>query len=150
MQRTWGTLIPAILFIGALSSVFALPDTSAMQPPERGRSMALQLAKELGLTKDQQIKMKTLHIQMEALRKEQRDKIKAIIDKGKAELLKDSPAKTVLYGLARDMGNLRQEMAEKEADNLLKLKSILTYEQFKKILDRPPREPHMMPADTTK
>jgi Spy/CpxP family protein refolding chaperone len=146
MHRTWGTFIPALLFIGTLSSAFALPDSASMQAPDRDRVMMAQhLAKELGLTKDQQIKMRNIHLGMETLRKDNRDKIKAVLDESKAELLKEAPSRVVLYRLARDMGNLRREMAEKEADNLLKLKTILTDEQFKKLLSMPPHMPYRMP-----
>jgi Spy/CpxP family protein refolding chaperone len=64
------------------------------------------------------------------------EKMKALRDKSKEELIKPSPSKDALYAFAKESGELRQSMAEKEADHLLKVKTVLTPEQFTKLLSK--------------
>ena len=144
MRRTVETTILTVLFFATLT-VFAESDTSSAKDTLRFKAMEQHMVQELGLNKDQQVKMKSLHADMKNIRKEHGDRMKVIMDKSKNELLKDSPSRAVLYGLAKEMGDLRTAMAKKEADHLLKLKTILTPEQFKKLLSKPPHEP--MPPD---
>ena len=70
----------------------------------------------------------------------------------KEELLKPAPNKAVLYGYAKEMGGLHKAMAEQMADHMLKVKTILTKDQFSKLLSNemhPPgmREMHTGPHD---
>lgn len=128
-----------VLLLCATGTTFAEPDGSPAQDTLRFKAMEQHMIQDLGLTKDQQVKMKSLHADMVNVRKERGSQMRAIMDKSKAELLKDSPSKALLYGLAKEMGEIRTEMAKNEVDHLLKVKSILSPEQFKKLLNKPPR-----------
>ena len=127
----------AILAVAA-TAVMAAADSTGWKNGERAK----KFAQMLGLTADQQERLKALRPEMQAIRKEERDRMQVIMDKSKVELLKPSPDRVVLYGYAREMGALRTEMAQKEADHLLKVKAVLSPEQFAKLLNRPPREFH--------
>jgi Spy/CpxP family protein refolding chaperone len=89
---------------------------------------------QLNLSSDQKAKLKDLHAGMKEFRKANFEKMKALLDKSKDELLKAAPSKTILYGYAKEMGDLHRAEAEHMADHMLKLKSILTKEQFEKLI----------------
>jgi len=146
MWRTGKQMVLAVLMLGALT-VYAGPGTSVpANDSARFRAMDQRMARDLGLTKDQQEKIKKLHGDMKNARKDHGNQMKAIMDKSKTELLKNSPSKVVLYGLAKEMGDLRAEMAKFEVDHLLLLKAVLTPEQFHKLLSKPaPCGPGQMP-----
>jgi Spy/CpxP family protein refolding chaperone len=92
------------------------------------------MAKELGLSTQQKSQLRELRKEMRDFHRSQMDKMRALRDKSKGELLAASPNKEILYGFAREMGELRRVMAEKEADHLLKVKAVLTPDQFEKLL----------------
>ena len=92
--------------------------------------------KDLNLSADQKAKLKSVREAMKPVREASMEQMKALREKAKTELLKASPAKPVLDDLARQMGQLHQQMAMKEQENLLKIKAILSKEQFEKILSR--------------
>jgi Spy/CpxP family protein refolding chaperone len=96
---------------------------------------------QLGLSEDQKAKLKDMRTTMREFRKQNFEKMKTILDKSKEELLKQTPSQSVLYGYANDMGNLHREMSKQMADHMLKLKSILSKEQFTKLLSNEFRSP---------
>jgi Spy/CpxP family protein refolding chaperone len=102
----------------------------------KGKDMGNKIAQELGLNADQKTKLKALREEMKTVRKDHMEKMKALRDKSRDELLKAAPAQAVLYGYAKEMGDLHTVMAQKEADHLLKVKAVLTPEQFKKLLSK--------------
>jgi Spy/CpxP family protein refolding chaperone len=124
--------VAVILCFAAGAAVAAAPDSSQA----KGNGAGDRIAKELGLSADQKAKLKDLREEMKGVRKEHMEKMKALLDKSKEELLKASPNKGVLYGYAKQSGDLRRIMAQKEADHLLKVKAILTPEQFKQLLSK--------------
>jgi len=106
---------------------------------------------QLGLSEDQKAKLKDMRTSMREFRKQNFEKMKVILDKSKEELLKQNPSQSVLYGYANEMGNLHREMSKQMADHMLKIKSILSKEQFTKLLSnefRPPMPggPHGHPG----
>jgi Spy/CpxP family protein refolding chaperone len=129
MNKKWMLIIAVIA--GIAGSAIAGQDSCG---GVRGKNFREKMAKELGLSADQKEKLKELHKTMRDVRKEHMEKMKALLDKSKEELLKPAPSKDTLYEYARASGELSRIMAEKEADHFLKVKAILTPEQFKKLL----------------
>jgi Spy/CpxP family protein refolding chaperone len=129
-------LVPAFLlaFLMGATSLSAGPhDSSSVSMKD---SLHQKWFAQLNLTGDQKAKMKALREEMRSLRKANREKMKALLDKSKEELLKAAPNKTVLYGIAKEMGDLHKAMSEHMADHLLKVKAILSKEQFEKMLSK--------------
>ena len=124
-------LVPALFLAG---SAFAAPHDSAATA-QRDSSHQKWIA-QLNLTADQRAKMKALRDDMRAQRKANMEKMQALREKSKEELLKATPNKSVLYGYAKEMGELHKTMAEHMADHLIKVKAILTKEQFEKMLSK--------------
>ena len=143
MRSKNAVAVAVIMCFAAGATLAAAPDSSQ----SKGKGMGDKIAKELGLSADQKTKLKDLREEMKGVRKEHMEKMKAILDKSKEELLKASPKKEVLYGYAKQSGDLRRIMAEREVDHLLKVKAILTPEQFKKLLNKDFRHgPGMVPG----
>jgi Spy/CpxP family protein refolding chaperone len=93
-----------------------------------------KMAKNLGLTPDQQAKLKDLRADMGKQNKITRDKIKTLREKEKEELLIPNPSQQALYGYAKEINDLQGAMAEKRLEHLLKVKEVLAPDQFKKLL----------------
>ncbi len=96
---------------------------------------------QLGLSENQKARLKDMRKQSMEFRKQNFEKMKVLLDKSKDELLKPSPSKTVLHGYAKEMGELHRAMAEQMADHMIALKSVLTKEQFEKLLSNELRPP---------
>jgi Spy/CpxP family protein refolding chaperone len=113
---------------------------SAMAAPDSANAVQKEKVKkifdDLCLNADQKAKLKDLRMEMQTIRKDHNEKMKDLREKIKDEILKDSPSKSALNGFAKDIGNLRAIMAEKEYEHLLKIKLLLTPEQFKKLLSK--------------
>ena len=105
-------------------------DTSHAQ----GKAMWQKITKNLELTPDQQAKLKDLRADMGKQNKISRDKIKTLREKEKEELLIPNPSQQALYGYAKEINDLHGAMAEKRLEHLLKVKEVLTPDQFKKLL----------------
>ena len=90
-------------------------------------------AKELGLTQDQISKMKEIReqnkIKTKQIIQEIRDKDKAIDE----ELLKENYDRAVVNGLLQEIRQLSADMAQLRIDDKIKVRSILTPDQFLKI-----------------
>jgi Spy/CpxP family protein refolding chaperone len=125
-------VVLAIVSFSVMAIAAGDGDSSAMREMPRGE----ELAKELGLSSQQKAQLKSMREEMRGVRKEHIKKMKALRDKSKEELLKPVPSRDVLYSYARESGELRRIMAEKEADHMLKVKAVLTAEQFKRLLSK--------------
>lgn len=90
---------------------------------------------ELGLNEDQRSKIKALHEGMKEKRATDRETMKNVKKKIKEELLKDKPNRSTLTSLSKEVADLTFKKTEAWADHLLKVKEILTPEQFKKMTD---------------
>jgi len=122
-------LIMASIIAGIVGVVYVSADIASGGIEENAK-----IAKKLDLTKDQQAKLKTLWTSLAAQNKDTQSKIKAIREEEKKELLSPSPNQQALYGYAKEINDLQGAMAEKRLEHLLKVKEILTPDQFKKLL----------------
>jgi Spy/CpxP family protein refolding chaperone len=113
-----------------MSPVFAQPDTAHMAKCQD------KMMTDLKLNADQKEKIKGLHKQHRESMKPFHEKMKAIRDQVKAELLKPQPSKQALDGFAANLGELHKQMALMRNDHLLQFKAILTPEQFSKLVNR--------------
>ena len=136
------TIFSVVLFSLLLSATAALcsPDSTRAAPKDSSHQ---KWWAQLNLNDDQKAKLKTLRQDMRESRKANFEKMKALLDKSKEELLKPSPNKTVLYGYAKELGDLHKAMAEHMADHMLKVKTILTKDQFAKLLSNEMHPPMM-------
>ena len=91
---------------------------------------------QLGLTEQQETKLKELHKKAAPARRERMKKIGEVREQIKQELLKEKPSKKTLDDYANRMGALHKEMNAASIDHLLKVKAILTPEQFAKFTDK--------------
>jgi|WetSurMetagenome_2_1015567.scaffolds.fasta_scaffold00110_27 Spy/CpxP family protein refolding chaperone len=133
-----------IMFAGAALCVAAavpaalFAQDSAWSPKDSTRH---KIWAQLGLSPDQKAKLKDMRKQMMEFRRQSFDRMKALLDKSKEELLKPSASKAVLYGYAKEIGDLHKAMSERMADHMLAIKSILSKEQFEKLLSNEFRPP---------
>jgi len=93
------------------------------------------LTEKLNLTADQQGKLLALHKEKNAEAKPLFDQMKAIRDKVKAELLKSEPSKQALDNFASQLGDLHRQLVRNMNEHLLKVKAILTPDQFSKLVN---------------
>jgi len=134
----WQTMVlPAIVSALLLSSGAATgqPGPDQGQGPGKGERPHRMWA-ELNLNDKQKEELKKLHDEMQEVRKKHREAVKTVRDKMKAELLKKESSQNVLYGYAGELGELHKQMTKDRTDHLLKVKKVLTPEQFKKIVEK--------------
>jgi len=122
------------LLLSAIT-VSAQPGEGQGRDPEGKFERSHRMWKDLNLTDDQKAKLKTLHDEMQQVRKKHFDAVKKVRDKIKDELLKDSPSQKTLHGYAGELGELQKQMTKERSDHLLKVKKLLKPDQFKKLLD---------------
>jgi Spy/CpxP family protein refolding chaperone len=132
MRTRMMVAVSAVAWLFVPGFTAAPGDSCCAHDMHRGEKMA----KELGLSTQQKSQLKELRETMREAHKDQMQKMKALRDKSKEELLKPVPSKDALYAIAKESGELRRVMAEKEADHLLKVKVVLTPEQFNKLLSK--------------
>ena len=60
--------------------------------------------------------------------------VKKVRNKIKEELLKEKPSQGTLNGYAKEAGKLHGKLSEKRMAHFLKVKEVLTKEQFEKLL----------------
>jgi Spy/CpxP family protein refolding chaperone len=118
-----------------LSIVFSTAFSQPGNPSHRKEGPQYNWA-DLGLTEDQKAKLKEIHEEMADARKENFEAVKALRVKIKEELLKNDPAKSMLDSYADELGKLHKEMSRARNEHLLKVKKILTAEQFSKVVNK--------------
>jgi Spy/CpxP family protein refolding chaperone len=91
--------------------------------------------KDLNLTADQMTKIKVLHDEQQASVKDQMGKMKDLREKIRVELIKDKPNSELLKKYGKETGDFFTAITQKRIDHLIKIKVILTKEQFDKLLD---------------
>lgn len=111
-------------------SVSARPGDSMMEKHHQ------KMIEELKLNADQKEKLKALHQEMRDKGKALFEKMKAIREKVKAELLKDKPSQQALDEFAAQLADLHKQLIQQRHAHLLQAKAILTKEQFSKLLSR--------------
>jgi Spy/CpxP family protein refolding chaperone len=134
-------LMAGVLVIAPLSSM------AQDQPPAPDKHPH-KMWTDLGLTEEQKEKLKELHQEMKTVRTGHMEQIKALRQKAKEELLKEKPSRNTLNALARNQGDIEQKFAEKRLEHLLKLKGVLTSEQFTKFVDREWSGPRKCPPNS--
>ncbi|MBN1309302.1 MAG: Spy/CpxP family protein refolding chaperone [Chitinispirillaceae bacterium] len=91
---------------------------------------------DLNLTEEQKGALKTLHQEMRTIREKHMDAVKSVREKIKNELLKSDPSQSTLYGYAGELGELHKQLSRNQGDHFLKIKKVLTPEQFAKLLEK--------------
>lgn len=126
---------------GALATLVVLPMPGAAEPPQHECSgkCRQQMFADLNLTAEQQQQLKALHDEMKSMREKNMESVKTVRDKMKAELLKADASSNVLYGYAAELGELHKQMSKDRCDHLLKVKKVLTPEQFAKLVEKEDR-----------
>lgn len=136
------------LLLPAVTLLFSLAAAAPGSRPCKGRGPDSTCAAwknhrmfdDLQLTQEQQTKLKTLHDEMMTVRKNHMEAVKGVRDKMKAELLKKSPSQKLLGGFAGELGELHKKMTQDRTAHLLKVKKVLTPEQFTRLVEK---EDHM-------
>ncbi|HEX2960133.1 MAG TPA: periplasmic heavy metal sensor [Chitinispirillaceae bacterium] len=91
---------------------------------------------DMKLTAEQQEKLKTLHSEMQEVKKAHKGEVITIRKKIADELLKDTPSTESLDSYSKELGDLHAKMTRERYTHLLKVKQILTAEQFKAMISR--------------
>lgn len=91
-----------------------------------------RIAKRLELTEEQKAKFKDHREKMKKYMEEEREGVKGLGEKLKAELQKDNPDRATVQSLIRKISQKQTEMQIKRMDSLLELRKTLTPEQRKK------------------
>ncbi len=95
-----------------------------------------QMCSELGLTEEQKVKLKELHQEIKALRTENFKNARSIRMKIRDELIKESPSASQLDLYAAELGEVHKLISKQHNDHLLKVKVVLSAEQFSKIVNK--------------
>jgi Spy/CpxP family protein refolding chaperone len=128
--------LPVVIM--AVAAFWCAPVFAADTTAAAGHHDGNEWFKGLNLSADQTEKLKALRDEMKPLRQATQDQMRALREKSKDELLKANPSKSVLDDLARQMGEVHHQTALKEHEHLLKIKAILSKEQFEKLLSHDP------------
>jgi Spy/CpxP family protein refolding chaperone len=125
------------VFIPLLSIIVMLATPLFANPDGRGHGDKHRHAfEELNLTDEQHTQLKLLKLDMQKEQILHFDEVKKIRDKIKEELLKEKPSQTKLNEYSKELGKLHGKLSEKRMAHLLKVKEVLSREQFEKILSR--------------
>jgi Spy/CpxP family protein refolding chaperone len=90
----------------------------------------------LGLNQEQQSKLLKIHNEMRNIREKHRDSIVSVRLKIRNELAQPKPSKQILDGYAVELGKLHTDQIQNNTEQMLKIKEILTPEQFSKVIDK--------------
>lgn len=131
--------LSVLLSAAALSSVLIATGLQAQPRDGEGENRHHRMFADLNLSEKQKGDLKTLHQEMQELRLRHTESVKAVRDKMKTELLKSDASQNVLYGYAGELGELHKQMSKDRSDHLLKVKKVLTPEQFSKLVEREDR-----------
>ena len=122
-----------------LAFTMLLPISALADGKQKGKGHPMKKTwMRLGLTSEQETRLKELHWQTATDRRELEIKIKELRGKIKMELLKDKPSQKVLDDYAAQMGDLHKQKNLSSIDHLLKVKKILTPEQFRTFAEKGP------------
>jgi Spy/CpxP family protein refolding chaperone len=98
--------------------------------------------KDMKLTTEQQEKLKALHEQMQETRQKHKNEVKVIRKKISDELLKDTPSTADLDTYSKELGDVHARMTQERYNHLLKVKQVLTTEQFKMMVSHEDYDKH--------
>lgn len=125
------------LIIPLLSIIFMFSTPLIAQPnnPEHyGRHKGF--IEELNLNDEQATQLKLLKLDMQKEHVLHFGEVKKVRNKIKEELLKEKPSQGTLNGYAKEAGKLHGKLSEKRMAHFLKVKEVLTKEQFEKLLSK--------------
>lgn len=115
--------------------LFAQPADGAGHCGEHSKGPHHEM-KGLNLTEEQKTKLQELRIEHKPAMVKIKETMKLIKQKSKIELLEDKPDKTILKKYSQQIADQHRIMAESMTEHLLKVKKILTKEQFEKMLSK--------------
>ena len=125
------------VFIPLLSIIVMLATPLFANPDGAGHGDKHRHAfEELNLTDEQHTKIKLLKLDMQKEHVLHFDEVRKIRNKIKEELLKEKPSEAKLNGYAKELGKLHGKLSEKRMAHLLKVKEVLSTEQFENILSK--------------
>lgn len=131
-------------------TMLLVPVVSYTQAEEKDCAKKEHFCAELGLTEDQKVKLKELHQEIKAARKENFEAARNIRMKTRDELLKENPSTSQLDLYATELGDIHKQLAKQHNDHLLKVKAVLSTEQFSKIVNKETGEFGKCPMKTDK
>jgi len=128
--------LAAAVLISSVATVSAQPCShGAKKCQGSGGEHKFRMFADLDLNDKQTEGLKKLHDEEMNNREKHFSAVKEVRAQIKEELLKKEPSSPVLYGYADKLGTLHAQMAKDHGDHLLKVKKILTPEQFSKLVD---------------
>jgi len=113
--------------------------------PQHEEQRQHRLEEELNLTPEQKQKLHALRDERKAAREEHIAKMKEVRQKMKEELAKEKPDGKTLMKYATQTADLVEQMTKQRIDHLLKVKQVLSKEQFEKLLSKEMMEPGKHP-----
>lgn len=129
-------LLSIILFIPSLT--FAWGPDFRHTPPKGINDpdiLRFNIIKKLDLTKDKADEVKKMMQEQQKSDKEARQKIQKIRIKIESELDKETPNQVILNSYLQDISTIRTKMMTQHINQYIKLKSILTPDQQKKLME---------------
>lgn len=125
------TIIPLI----TLAFMVSIPlYAQSANPEQRGKRHGFW--EELNLTDEQSAQLKLLKLDIQKEHIIHFDEVRKVRNKIKDELLKEKPSQGTLNGYAKELGGLHGKLEEKRLAHFLKVKEVLTKEQFEKLLSK--------------
>ncbi len=131
-------------------TMLLVPLVSHTQAEERDCPKKEHFYAELELTEDQKVKLKELHQEIMAVRKANFEASRNIRMKIRDELLKENPSTSQLDLYAAELGDIHKQLAKQHNDHLLKVKAVLSKEQFAKIVNSETGEFRKFPMNADK
>lgn len=120
----------------AIAATMMLYTIPLFAQPADGAGHCGEYSMELNLTEEQKTKLQELRVEHKPAMVKIKETMKLIKQKSKEELLKDKPDKNVLKKYSQEIAAQSRIMAESMTEHLLKVKKILTKEQFEKMLSK--------------
>ncbi len=100
------------------------------------KEMMGKVIEDLGLTQEQQESMKTYRSQNQERIKGLHEKLRQAHQALKAELEKEKSSNKVIKDIATSLNNVQAEMVDNRIDSVLKMKEVLSPEQFKQFTEK--------------
>ena len=119
-------LLTGLLFSPALAG----------EKPAKGKPGPRGLWAEMDLNEEQKAELKKLKTEHHESARAAFAKVKAVREKVKAELEKEKPDPKALQAASKEAGLAAEELSNQRVDYLLRLKKVLTKEQFAKLLSK--------------
>lgn len=120
----------------AIAATMMLYTIPLFAQPADGTGQYGEYSMGLDLTEEQKTKLQELRIEHKPAMVKIKETMKLIKQKSKEELLKDKPDKNVLKKYSQQIADQSRIMAESMTEHLLKVKKILSKEQFEKMLSK--------------